>query len=65
MRIAVTNNGTTVSFRALDEGALEFLYSIGAEGWQFLGESTLVMDWRIARQFIDQIDANDEGVVWS
>ena len=60
MRIAVTNNGTTVSFRALDEGALEFLHSVGAEGWQFLGESTLVLDWRVAEQFAAQLQ--DDGV---
>lgn len=64
MRIQITNNGTTVSFRALDEGARDFLHSVGAEDWQFLGANTLVMDWRVARDFVERVEANGEGVEW-
>ncbi len=59
MQIQLTDNGSTWSFRPLDNDAKEMLQSIGAEPWQFLGD-TLVVDHRPAQQLVQQLA--DDGV---
>jgi hypothetical protein len=59
MQIEITDNGSTWSFRPLDDEAREFLHSIGADNWQFLGD-TMVVDHRLAPRLVEQFA--DDGV---
>jgi hypothetical protein len=57
MKIEVTDHGSVWQFRPLDKEASDFLRNVGAEGWQFMGE-TLCIDHRPARAFIEQASAD-------
>lgn len=62
MKIQVTDNGTTWSFRALDDDALKIMQDeLQTEDWQWLGERTLVVDHRPATYLCQHL-ADDWGV---